>query len=154
VSYNIADLIEHTIDLMPDRVALVDDVREVTYAQLEERTNKLAHYLREQGVQPGDKVGIYSRNTIEAVESMVAVFKARAVMVNVNFRYVENELQYIFDDSDMVALIHERRYTDKVTAVRPNAPKLKTVIVVDDDTVEQVPLAADSVEYEAALAGS
>ncbi|MBF6325527.1 acyl-CoA synthetase [Nocardia cyriacigeorgica] len=154
MSYNIADLIEHTIDLMPDRVALVDDVREVTYAQLEERTNKLAHYLREQGVQPGDKVGIYSRNTIEAVESMVAVFKARAVMVNVNFRYVENELQYIFDDSDMVALIHERRYTDKVTAVRPNAPKLKTVIVVDDDTVEQVPLAADSVEYEAALAGS
>ncbi|NEW52803.1 acyl-CoA synthetase [Nocardia cyriacigeorgica] len=154
MSYNIADLIEHTIDLMPDRVALVDDVREVTYAQLEERTNKLAHYLQEQGVQPGDKVGIYSRNTIEAVEAMVAVFKARAVMVNVNFRYVENELQYIFDNSDMVALIHERRYTDKVTAVRPNAPKLKTVIVVDDDTAGQVPTAVDSAEYETALAGS
>ncbi|MBF6211862.1 acyl-CoA synthetase [Nocardia puris] len=152
MSHNIADLVEHAIDLMPDRVALADDAREVTYAQLEERANKLAHYLLENGVQPGDKVGIYSRNTIEAVEAMVAVFKARAVMINVNFRYVENELQYIFDNSDMVALIHERRYTPKVSAIRPNLPKLKTVVVVDDDTVDSVPLAADSVEYEAALA--
>ncbi|WP_280498534.1 acyl-CoA synthetase [Nocardia farcinica] len=154
MSYNIADLVEHAIDLMPDRVALVDDAREVTYAQLEERTNKLAHYLLEHGVQPGDKVGIYSRNTIEAVEAMVAVFKARAVMINVNYRYVENELQYIFDNSDMVALIHERRYSDKVAAVRARTPKLRTVVVVDDDTTGTVPTAADSVEYETALAQS
>jgi acyl-CoA synthetase (AMP-forming)/AMP-acid ligase II len=154
VSYNIADLVEHAIDLMPDRVALADDGREVTYAQLEERANKLANYLLQQGVQPGDKVGIYSRNTIEAVEAMVAVFKARAVMINVNFRYVENELQYIFDNSDMVALIHERRYSDRVAGVRPNAPLLKTVIVVDDDTTGTIATAADSVEYETALAES
>ncbi len=154
VSYNIADLVEHAIDLMPDRVALAGDGREVTYAQLEERANKLAHYLQEQGVQPGDKVGIYSRNTIEAVEAMVAIFKARAVMINVNYRYVENELQYIFDNSDTVALIHERRYSDKVAAVRANTPKLRTVIVVDDDTTGTIPTAADSVEYEAVIAQS
>ncbi|WP_067858697.1 acyl-CoA synthetase [Nocardia shimofusensis] len=154
MSYNIADLVEHAIDLMPDRVALVDDAREVTYAQLEERANKLAHYLLEHGVKPGDKVGIYSRNTIEAAEAMVAVFKARAVMINVNYRYVENELQYIFDNSDMVALIHERRYSDKVAAVRARTPKLGAVIVVDDDTTGTIPTAADSVEYEAALAQS
>ncbi|MGW4769272.1 acyl-CoA synthetase [Nocardia sp. NPDC004278] len=154
MSYNIADLVEHAIDLMPDRVALADDGREVTYAQLEERANKLANYLLQQGVQPGDKVGIYSRNTIEAVEAMVAVFKARAVMINVNFRYVENELQYIFDNSDMVALIHERRYSDRVTGVLPKTPLLKTVIVVDDDTTGTIPTAADSVEYEAVLAQS
>ncbi|MEV6325672.1 acyl-CoA synthetase [Nocardia sp. NPDC051787] len=154
MSYNIADLVEHAIDLMPDRVALADDGREVTYAQLEERANKLAHYLQERGVRPGDKVGIYSRNTIEAVEAMVAIFKARAVMINVNFRYVENELQYIFDNSDMVALIHERRYSDKVAAVRPNTPELRTVVVVDDDTTGTIPTAADSAEYEAVLARS
>ncbi|MGW5375085.1 acyl-CoA synthetase [Nocardia sp. NPDC003999] len=154
MSYNIADLVEHAIDLMPDRVALADDGREVTYAQLEERANSLAHYLQEQGVQPGDKVGIYSRNTIEAVEAMVAVFKARAVMINVNFRYVENELQYIFDNSDMVALIHERRYSDRVAAVRSKTPQLRTVIVVDDDTTGTIATAADSVEYEAVIAQS
>lgn len=154
MSYNIADLVEHAIDLMPDRVALADDGREVTYAQLEERANRLANYLLQQGVQPGDKVGIYSRNTVEAVEAMVAVFKARAVMINVNFRYVENELQYIFDNSDMVALIHERRYSDRVAGVRPNTPLLKTVIVVDDDTTGTIATAADSVEYETVLAES
>lgn len=152
MTHNIADLVEHAIDLVPERVALADDTRSVTYAELEDRTNRLAHHLLAQGVRPGDKVGIYSRNTIEAVECMVAVFKARAVMVNVNFRYVENELQYIFENSDMVALIHERRYTDRVNAVRPNTPLLKTVIVVNDGT--EFPTADDSVEYEAALASS
>ncbi len=152
VSYNIADLVEHTIDLMPDRVALADDHRSATFAQLEDRANRLAHYLLEHGVQPGDKVGIYSRNTIEAVESMLAVFKARAVMVNVNFRYVENELQYIFENSDMVALIHERRYTGKVTNVRSKVQQLKTVLVVDDGT--DAATAEGSVDYEAALAES
>ncbi|QIS17423.1 acyl-CoA synthetase [Nocardia terpenica] len=152
MSYNIADLVEHAIDLVPDRVALADDTRSRTYAELEDRTNRLAHYLQQRGVRPGDKVGIYSRNTIEATEAMVAVFKARAVMINVNYRYVENELHYIFDNSDMVALIHERRYSEKVSAVRAKAPKLHTVIVVDDDTSGQVPTAADSAEYEAALA--
>ncbi|MEV0366877.1 acyl-CoA synthetase [Nocardia fusca] len=152
MTYNIADLVEHTIDLVPDRVALADDHRSVTFAQLEDRANRLAHYLLEHGVRPGDKVGIYSRNTIEAVESMLAVFKARAVMVNVNFRYVENELQYIFENSDMVALIHERRYTDKVVNVRSKVPHLKTVLIVDDGTETATP--ADAVDYEAALAES
>ncbi|WP_328390429.1 acyl-CoA synthetase [Nocardia sp. NBC_00416] len=152
MTYNIADLVEHTIDLVPDRVALADDHRSITFAQLEDRANRLAHYLLEHGVQPGDKVGIYSRNTIEAVEAMVAVFKARAVMVNVNFRYVENELQYIFENSDMVALIHERRYTDKVVNIRSRVPHLKAVLIVDDGTDTATP--ADAVDYEAALAES
>ncbi|AOW95027.1 acyl-CoA synthetase [Rhodococcus sp. WMMA185] len=148
VALNIADLVEHTIDLVPDRVALLSGDREVTYAQLEDRANRLGNYLREQGVQPGDKVGIYCRNTIEAIEAMVAVFKIRAVMVNVNYRYIENELQYIFDNSDMVALIHERRYSDKVAAVQARTPQLKTTIVVEDGT----DLDYDGVEYESALA--
>ncbi|MBM4600329.1 AMP-binding protein, partial [Rhodococcus hoagii] len=134
MAINIADLVEHSIDLNPDRLALVDADRELTFAQLEEKANRLANYLRDHGVGPGDKVGIYSRNTIEAIVSMVAIFKARAIMVNVNYRYVENELQYIFENSDMVALIHERRYSDKVAGVLPNTPLVKTAIVVEDGT--------------------
>lgn len=134
MAYNIADLVEHAIDLMPERVALADSTRELSYAQMEERTNRLAHYLRAQGVESGDKVGIYSRNTIEAVEAMIAIFKIRAVMVNVNYRYVYNELQYIFENSDMVALVHERRYADKVAAIAPNCPLLQAVVVVEDGT--------------------
>lgn len=150
---NIADLVEHAIDLVPDRVALASDGKEVTYGQLEERANRLANYLAEQGVKPGDKVGIYSRNTIEAVEAMVAVFKIRAVMVNINYRYVENELQYLFDNSDMVALIHERRYSDKVANVLPSTPLIETVVVIEDGTDTDYS-SYGGVEYESALAGS
>ncbi|SEM19008.1 Acyl-CoA synthetase (AMP-forming)/AMP-acid ligase II [Rhodococcus maanshanensis] len=150
VALNIADFVEHSIDLNPERVALLDSDREITYAQLEERTNRLAHYLQDHGVKPGDKVGIYSRNTIEAIEAMVAVFKARAVMVNVNYRYVENELQYIFENSDMAALIVERRYADKVANVLPNTPLVKSVVVVEDGT--DLDFASfGGVEYEQAL---
>ncbi|MBJ8345850.1 acyl-CoA synthetase [Antrihabitans sp. YC2-6] len=148
MAYNIADLVEHAVDLMPERVALLDDRREVTYAQLEDRANRLAHYLADNGVKAGDKVGVYSRNTIEAVEAMIAVFKLRAVMVNVNYRYVPSELQYIFENSDMVALIHERRYSDKVAATAPRTPNLKSFVVVEDGT----DLEYSGTEYEAALA--
>ena len=149
VAYNIADLVEHAVDLVPDRVALLDDHREETYSELDARANKLAHEMQRHGIGVGDKVGVYSRNTIEAVESMLAIFKLRAVVVNVNYRYVENELQHIFENSDMVALIHERRYSDKVAAVLPRTPKLTTTIYVEDGS-DTAPI---GVEYESALDG-
>ncbi|NLU82254.1 acyl-CoA synthetase [Rhodococcus sp. HNM0569] len=153
MAYNIADLVEHSIDLVPDRVALVGGEREETFGELESRANALAHYLQEQGVRPGDKVGVYCRNGIEAIEAMVAVFKIRAVVVNVNYRYVENELQYIFDNSDMVALVYERRYADKVAAVAPQNPQLKTLLVVDS-AGDALSGEAPGIAYEDALAQS
>ncbi|RMI28253.1 acyl-CoA synthetase [Nocardia stercoris] len=151
MGYNIADLVEHVVDLVPDRVAIAGENGQWTFAELEDRANRLAHLLRSNGVKPGDKVGVYARNTPGAVEAMLAIFKARAVMVNVNYRYVEAELQYLVENSDMVALIHERRYSDKVANVRPKTPHLKTVLVVEDGT--DLPI-GDSLEYEAALASS
>ncbi|MGA9870076.1 MAG: acyl-CoA synthetase [Rhodococcus sp. (in: high G+C Gram-positive bacteria)] len=151
MALNIADLVEHAIDLVPDRVALVCGDRQITYAQMEDRTNRLAHYLQKRGVQPGDKVGVYSRNGIETIESMIAVFKLRAVVVNVNYRYIENELQYIFQNSDMVALIHEARYSDKVAAVLPTCPLLTTTVAIEDDTDKA---GVGQVSYGDALAAS
>jgi 3-oxocholest-4-en-26-oate---CoA ligase len=74
-----------------------------TFAELEERTNRLAHALADRGVGPGDKVGVYGYNTNEWVEAQWAAWKLRAVPVNVNYRYVEGELRYLFDNADMVA---------------------------------------------------
>jgi 3-oxocholest-4-en-26-oate---CoA ligase len=132
VALNIADLAEHAIDAVPDRVALICGDEQLTYAQLEEKANRLAHYLIAQGVKKDDKVGLYCRNRIEIVIGMLGIVKAGAILVNVNFRYVEGELKYLFDNSDMVALIHERQYSDRVANVLPELPLLKTVLVVDD----------------------
>ncbi|ORM35141.1 acyl-CoA synthetase [Williamsia sp. 1135] len=151
MAYNIADLIEHAVDLMGDRIALETDGRHETYTELDQRANGLAHTLRRLGVEPGESVGLYSRNNIEAVESMVAIFKARAVMVNVNFRYVESELEHIFTDSDMKVLIVERQYVGKVANVLPKAPKLTSVIVVEDGS-DLDTAAVDGLPYEQAIA--
>ena len=102
---------------------------QLTYAELEEKANRLAHYLIDQGVKKDDKVGLYCRNRIEIVIAMLGIVKAGAILVNVNFRYVEGELRYLFDNSDMVALVHERQYADRVANVLPDTPNVKTILV-------------------------
>jgi acyl-CoA synthetase (AMP-forming)/AMP-acid ligase II len=134
VALNIADLAEHAIDAVPDRVALISGDEKLTYAELEEKANRFAHYLQAQGIQKDDKVGLYCRNRIEIVIAMLGIVKAGAILVNVNFRYVEGELKYLFDNSDMVALVHERRYADRVANVLPETPNVKTILVVEDGT--------------------
>ncbi|MBO0878728.1 MAG: AMP-binding protein, partial [Pseudonocardia sp.] len=149
---NIADLFEHAVDLVPDRTALVCGERSVSYARLEERANRLAHHLDEHGVGRGDHVGVQCQNSIEAVEAMIAAYKLRAVAINVNYRYVENELRYLFGNADLVALVHDRRYTDRVAPVLSEVPDLRHVLVVDDGSTATVP-EGHGVDYEAAVAG-
>ncbi|HEU4359898.1 MAG TPA: acyl-CoA synthetase [Mycobacterium sp.] len=132
MALNIADLAEHAIDAVPDRVALICGDEQLTYAQLEEKANRLAHYLIDQGVKKDDKVGLYCRNRNEIVIAMLGIVKAGAILVNVNFRYVEGELRYLFDNSDMVAVVHERQYADRVANVLPDTPNVKTILVVED----------------------
>lgn len=132
MAHNIADLFEHAVDAAPDNRALKVGDRVVTYAELESDANRLAHYLQSQGVGPGDHVAIYAKNSIEHVVAMLAIVKIRAVMINVNYRYVEGELNYLFDNADVVAVIHERSYAPLVAAIWDNHEALKTAVVVDD----------------------
>ena len=139
MALNIADLAEHAIDAVPDRVALICGDDQLTYAQLEEKANRLAHYLLDQGVKKDDKVGLYCRNRNEIVIAMLGIVKAGAILVNVNYRYVEGELRYLFDNSDMVAVVHERQYSDRVANVLPDTPNVKTVLVVEDGSRQRLP---------------
>ncbi len=151
MALNIADLAEHAIDAVPDRIALICGAEELTFAQLEERANRFAHYLIDAGVKKDDKVGLYCRNRTEIVVAMLGTIKAGAILVNVNFRYVEGELRYLFDNSDMVALVHERQYSDRVANVIGELPKLRTVLVVEDGSDADYS-GYGGVEFEAALA--
>ncbi len=153
VALNIADLAEHAIDAVPDRVALICGDEQLTYAELEEKANRLAHYLIDQGVKKDDKVGLYCRNRNEIVIAMLGVVKAGGIIVNVNFRYVEGELRYLFDNSDMVALVHERQYSDRVANVLPDTAGVKTVLVIEDGSDNDYQR-YDGVEFYSAIAQS
>jgi 3-oxocholest-4-en-26-oate---CoA ligase len=154
VALNIADLAEHAIDAVPDRVALISGDEKLTYAELEEKANRLAHYLIDRGVQKDDKVGLYCRNRIEIVIAMLGIVKAGAILVNINYRYVEGELRYLFENSDMVALVHERQYADRVANVLPDTPNVKTILVVDDgsDVPDDAYQRYGGVEFYSAIA--
>jgi 3-oxocholest-4-en-26-oate---CoA ligase len=128
VAVNIADLFEHAVDVFPERVAIACGDRRVTFAELENHANGLAHYLARQGVQRGQHVGLYARNSIEAVETMIAAYKLRAVPINVNYRYVESELRYLFDNADLVALVHDGEFDERVANVLPDTPRITTTV--------------------------
>jgi len=132
MALNIADLFEHAVDAAPEKPAVKVGERVVTYAELESDANRLAHYLQSQGVKAGDHVAVYAKNSIEHVVAVLAIVKIRAVNINVNYRYVEGELNYLFDNADVVALIHERTYAPLVAKTAPNHPRLKTFVVVPD----------------------
>jgi len=119
-SFNFADVWEMAADALGDRLALVCGDARRTYAQLEERSNRLAHHLQERGVGPGDHVGLYLENCPEYLEAMIACFKIRAVPVNVNYRYVADELRYLLDDSGAVGVLHGPRHSETVAAVLPD----------------------------------
>jgi len=110
-TFNLADMFEAAVDAYPDREYLVAAGKRRTYAQMEERANRLAHYLAGHGVGPGDHVGIYALNSVEWVETAWAVFKLRAIWININYRYVEEELRYLFKNADLVALVHQAEYS-------------------------------------------
>jgi acyl-CoA synthetase (AMP-forming)/AMP-acid ligase II len=152
MEFNLADLFENAVDHFGEREYVADGKR-CTYAEMDARANRLAHHLAANGVGAGDHVGIYAYNSIEWVETLWAVFKIRAVWVNINFRYVEDELAYIFDNADLKALVVAREFCPRVAAVRESLNVLKHVVVIDDGTETVAPSGFISVDYEEAIAG-
>ena len=150
MTFNLADLFEAAVDAYGDREYLVAADERRTYAEMEERANRLAHFLADQGIGPGDHVGIYSLNSVEWVEAAWAVFKLRAVWININFRYVKEELRYLFANADLVALVHQAEFGPRVAALLPELPQLRLVIGVEDGSGE--PLAEGTIAYEDAIA--
>ena len=154
MEFNLADLYEIVADAIPDRPALVAGDRRLTYAHLDERANRFAHHLLDHGVEPGDKVAIYSWDRAEWVEAMLGSYKARAVPVNVNYRYVADEARYILDNSNAVVVVYERSFAPVVSAIRADLPKLRHAVVLEDGTDGEALTPTDAVAYEDALAAA
>ena len=139
--FNLADLWEAVADSVPDRDALRCGEQRRTYAQLEEQSNRLAHWYLEQDVQTGDHIGLYLQNCVEYVEATLAAYKVRAVPININYRYTAGELEHLFNDADLVGVVHERDFTNRVSEVEPQVPTLRWKL-------------ATGSTYDAALASS
>ena len=84
MEFNIADLLECVADAVPAREAVVCGNERRTYGDLDARATRLAHAMRDAGVGIGEHVGLYLRNSVAHLETMLACYKARVVPINVN----------------------------------------------------------------------
>jgi fatty-acyl-CoA synthase len=150
VDWNFASIYESVADALPDQTALIQGQRTRTWRELDDRSARLAAGLRAAGLGPDSKVASYLYNSNEYVEGLLGTFKLRAVPVNVNYRYLEEELVYLLDNSDAEALLFHGSLSEFVAKIAGRAPKLKLLVQVDDGA----PLIDGAVEYEAFLAAN
>jgi len=168
---NLADLFEVVVDTVPERQALIAGTARRTYRELDERANRVAHYLQDQGIEPGSHVGILAYNCVEWLEVMIGCYKARVVPINLNFRYVAPELRYVAGNADLEVLFYERALSSLVAESLAPTPAVggdsdqgdldqadlivsPMLIVIEDGSSPPGDIGVPTVEYEAALAAA
>ncbi|WIM88086.1 acyl-CoA synthetase [Candidatus Mycobacterium wuenschmannii] len=161
--FNLAEVFRTVARAVPDRRAVLWGDRDVTFAEMDRRCDGVAHYLVSRGLgcraerddllphESGqDHVGLYLRNGNEYLESMIGGYRARVAPFNVNYRYVDNELIYLLQDSRAKALVYNAEFAPRVAAIRDRVPDLEILIQVADDSGHA--LLPDAVDYESVVA--
>jgi len=148
-----------------DRILVIQGDNRYTYADIVDRSTRLASYLHSRGLgchteRPSlaghevgqDHLGIYGYNGNEYVEAMLGAWGARVAPFNVNYRYVKSELQYLLDDAGGTALIYHAAFAPRVAEVLSDLPNLEVLIQIADDSGNE--LLDGAVDYETVIASS
>ena len=143
-SENWATLWEALADAQPDHVAVVVGDHEVRWRDLDDRASRVAGGLAGLGVGAGSKVAQLLYNSPEYIESVFAAFKLRATPVNVNYRYLADEIAYVLDTADAEVLLFHGSLGARVAALRDRLPLLRHLVQVDDGS----PLVDGAIRYE------
>ncbi len=149
MEYNLADLYEAIADVVPDNIALSTGDVKRSYAELDKRANRLAHYFESRGIGKGDHVGLHLFNGHEFVEAILALFKIRAVGININYRFVAPEVKYMVDNADLKGIVTQRRFIPVINDAMDGMEPLKALVIIEDGASHQAE--QESIEYEAAL---
>jgi 3-oxocholest-4-en-26-oate---CoA ligase len=165
MDFTLGDVQEAIASAMPEREALVFRERRFTWADVAERTRRLANVLHEAGLgchtersdlrpwQSGqDHLGIYLHNGNEYLEAMLGAFKARVAPFNVNYRYVAEELRYLLLDAGVAAIVVHSAFAPTLASVLPDVPTLRLILQVPDESGH--PLLPGAVWYDDALAAA
>jgi fatty-acyl-CoA synthase len=145
-----ADIWEAVAAAVPDRPAQVHGPRVVTWRDFDRRANALARHLIDAGLSQQSKVAAYLYNAPEYLETYYAAFKAGLAPVNTNYRYVADELVYLFDNADAEAVVFHASFADTVEQIRPRLPGVKAWVAVAEPGH---PVPAFAADYEAVVAG-
>src|SRR2546423_10350782 len=132
VALNIADGLRISRFRSPSKVAVVQGERLLTFADVDQRANRLANALLGVGLRPGDHVGILLANVPEYVEIYFGLARAGLVAVPMSFRLVGSEIAFHLNDSGARALIYASEFSPQVEAARPDISTVATFVSVDN----------------------
>ena len=130
--WNFPDVWEIVAEERPDDVAVIHGERRVKWRDIDRRANAIARRLLDLGAEHQDKVAQYLYNGPEYGESMFAAFKAGLVPVNTNYRYTADELVYLWDNADAIAVMFHGTFTETIEAIRERVPGVRLWLWVDD----------------------
>jgi acyl-CoA synthetase (AMP-forming)/AMP-acid ligase II len=163
MDFNLGDVNEAVAAAVPDRDAIVHGDLRLTYGELAARTRRLANVLIDRGCtvraerdelegwETGqDHLALYLYNGPEYLEGMLGAYKARVAPFNVNYRYVEEELRYLLNDSGAKAILYHSAFAPRLEAIRAELPKLQILLQVRDESGNELLPGAEW--YEDALA--
>jgi acyl-CoA synthetase (AMP-forming)/AMP-acid ligase II len=136
---NLADVWEAVARTVPDAPALVHGPLVRSWEEFESRSASLAAHLGAHGVGHDDKLACYLYNGPEYLEATFAAFKARAVPINVNYRYLDAELTYLLDNADARAVVFDVEFAERLERVRPSLPSASVWVCVGSDTEHPCP---------------
>jgi fatty-acyl-CoA synthase len=151
MEYHFASVWETIADTMPDDIAVVHGQRRFTWREYEDRAARIAAAYTAAGLGPDSKIGLYLYNGNEYLEAHFGAFKMRGVPINVNYRYLDEELVYLLDNADAEALVFHSSLGDRVDRITARLPKLRLLIEVDDGGDGQV---ATARRYEEIIANT
>lgn len=146
-----ATLWESIADVIGEEPALAHGDLERSWGDFDDRAARLAAAYTAAGLKPDSKVGLYMYNCPEYLEAQYGAFKMRGVPVNVNYRYLDDELWYLLDNADAEAIVFHSSLGDRVARVLDRLPKIKIAIEVDDGG--HVGAAARAVRFDDVVAG-
>ena len=147
MEFNAADIFEGVVDRVPDREAIVHGSTRLTYKELDARSNKAANALKKLGIKKGSHVGIYAFNCVEWLEIMLGAYKLCAIPININYRYVEEELKYLIENADMEAIFYHKQFSKKLQNIKGQLPLLKSFICINDHS-DNENVIEESFEFE------
>lgn len=147
---NLATVWEAIARVTPQRPALIHGSVTTSWAAFEQRSASMAALLDEHGIGNGDNVALYLYNCSEYLEATFASFKVRAATVNVNYRYLESELEYLFTDSQAKAVVFHVEFADRLESIRSRLEHARVFICVGATSSNEVPTWA--LEYEREIA--
>jgi acyl-CoA synthetase (AMP-forming)/AMP-acid ligase II len=130
--WSFADVWEVVAEQLPDAPAKIQGDRRVTWREFDRRANGIAQHLIDAGVQEQDKVAQYLYNCPEYMESVYAAFKAGLAPINTNYRYLDDELLYLWDNGDVVCVVFHGTFVDRIEGIRDRLPRVTTWLWVDD----------------------